>query len=214
MQVFEIAEAFAALGNPLRLRIIRSLLDAGPIGQTLTENSLSTGRPVSTVAFHIRLLCHAGVVKAVPGEGRVVRYRVDGECVAALAGYLAYVPPQQSQPAPANSPPPDRRTVLGEQAIEEVPELTDAKPLHSEAMAALVADLPKEIRQRHVKLASLRVQLEDAGYESGIACGLRAMLDGMDVKAAADQAHVRWSRLQRAYIQDGWEAKVKAVTEA
>lgn len=209
MEVPELAEAFAALGNALRLKIVRALLEAEPAGQTLAESVIATGRPASTVVFHLRLLCQAKIVKATPLDNRVICYHADGARIAALAKYLGHSPRTMPLTPSLDSDAQIFKSSTASDAHSWLAQHID-KAMDGESLALPnplpLADSAAEL----MKLSALRAELEAAGYEFGIAAGIHALIDGMEVKAAAEHAHVRWSRLHRTFVRDGWAAKVKA----
>jgi ArsR family transcriptional regulator, arsenate/arsenite/antimonite-responsive transcriptional repressor len=81
------AARFAALGHELRLELFRLLVRAGDQGLTVGEAQSLLERPASTVAFHLRELVGAQLVRQEK-EGRTVRCRVD---FAALNGLVLYL---------------------------------------------------------------------------------------------------------------------------
>ena len=86
-EAVETARALAALGDPVRLRIV-SLLAAAPGGSACgceLESPLGLSQP--TVSHHLRILREAGLVKGYR-EGRWVHYRVVSERLDELRGVL------------------------------------------------------------------------------------------------------------------------------
>jgi len=79
--------ALAALAQPTRLAIFRSLTAHAPGG--LTPGELATIHDIAppTISFHLKELATAGLV-AVEREGRRIRYRADLIAMNALVGYL------------------------------------------------------------------------------------------------------------------------------
>src|SRR3970040_499747 len=83
----ETARALAALGDPVRLRIV-SLLAAAPGGSACgceLESPLGLSQP--TVSHHLRILREAGLVTG-HREGRWVHYRVVEERLTEIRGLL------------------------------------------------------------------------------------------------------------------------------
>jgi ArsR family transcriptional regulator len=83
----ETARALAALGDPVRLRIV-SLLAAAPGGSACgceLESPLGLSQP--TVSHHLRILREAGLVTG-HREGRWVHYRVVPERLDEIRGVL------------------------------------------------------------------------------------------------------------------------------
>ncbi|MEX2080454.1 MAG: metalloregulator ArsR/SmtB family transcription factor [Dehalococcoidia bacterium] len=81
------ARALAALGDPVRLRIV-SLLAAAPGGSACgceLESPLGLSQP--TVSHHLRILREAGLVTG-HREGRWVHYRVVSERLDEIRGVL------------------------------------------------------------------------------------------------------------------------------
>jgi ArsR family transcriptional regulator len=84
----DIAAAFAALGDPVRLRIV-SMLAAAPDGAACgcdLEGPLGLSQP--TVSHHIRILRESGLVEGTK-QGRWVFYRVNPKRLEDLRGVLA-----------------------------------------------------------------------------------------------------------------------------
>ncbi|MEM9144615.1 MAG: metalloregulator ArsR/SmtB family transcription factor [Pseudomonadota bacterium] len=81
------AQAFAALGAPQRLAILRALVRAGPAG--LPVGSLGERLDVapSTLSHHIAALVRAGLVSQTR-EGRSLYCRAAFDRVEGLAGFL------------------------------------------------------------------------------------------------------------------------------
>ena len=62
MELDDAAQAFAALGQPTRLALMRALLLAGPNGIAAGDLAARLGVPPSTLSFHLRALQQAGLV--------------------------------------------------------------------------------------------------------------------------------------------------------
>jgi len=79
----EMAPVIAAIGDPVRLRIL-SMLAASPDGQACgcdIEAPLGLSQP--TVSHHLKILREAGVIEG-HREGRWIHYRVVPECLAEI----------------------------------------------------------------------------------------------------------------------------------
>lgn len=79
--------ALAALAQPQRLRIFRSLVGAGPQGLTPGDLSAALGVPASTLSFHLKELMHAGLATQ-ERDGRYLIYRPALSHMNALLDYL------------------------------------------------------------------------------------------------------------------------------
>lgn len=74
------AKRLAGLGHEHRLEIFQLLVQAGDDGMTVGELQAVTGRPASTLAFHLRELVASGLVTQQK-EGRMVRCRANYEAL-------------------------------------------------------------------------------------------------------------------------------------
>jgi ArsR family transcriptional regulator len=84
----ELARAFAALGDPARLRIL-SLLASAADGEVCVCDLVDPiGRSQPTVSHHLRVLSEAGLIEG-DKRGRWVWYRVVPARLAELRGVLA-----------------------------------------------------------------------------------------------------------------------------
>ena len=81
----DLAEAFAALGEPKRLGILATLADGEQCACDLTA---CCGDRQPLLSFHLRRLREAGLVRARK-EGRWMHYSLDSDVIAALSGVLA-----------------------------------------------------------------------------------------------------------------------------
>ncbi len=79
--------ALAALAQPLRLRVFRALVGAGPEGLTPGALAAMLDIAASTLSFHLKELVHAGLV-TVDRDGRNLIYRPALAQMDALLGYL------------------------------------------------------------------------------------------------------------------------------
>jgi ArsR family transcriptional regulator len=79
--------SLAALAQPMRLRVFRALVGAGPAGLTPGVLSAMLDVPPSTLSFHLKGLARAGLVVQAR-EGRHLRYQPALARMSALLGYL------------------------------------------------------------------------------------------------------------------------------
>ena len=79
--------SLAALAQPMRLRIFRALVGAGPQGMTPGALSAMLGVPASTLSFHLKELTHSGLVSQ-ERESRNLIYRPSIDQMNGLLGYL------------------------------------------------------------------------------------------------------------------------------
>lgn len=80
--------ALAALAQPLRLRVFRALVGAGPDGMTPGDLGALLDVASSTLSFHLKELVHAGMVSQ-QRDGRNLVYRASLERMSQLMDYLA-----------------------------------------------------------------------------------------------------------------------------
>src|SRR5580704_5886660 len=79
----ELARAFAALGDPVRLRLL-NLLGAAPEGEVCICNLVEPiGKSQPTISHHMKLLVDAGLVHG-ERRGKWVWYSLDRDRLAAL----------------------------------------------------------------------------------------------------------------------------------
>ena len=79
--------SLAALAQPMRLRIFRALVGAGPPGMTPSALSAMLDVPGSTLSFHLKELTHSGLVTQ-ERESRNLIYRPSIGRMNDLLGYL------------------------------------------------------------------------------------------------------------------------------
>ena len=79
--------SLAALAQPMRLRIFRALIGAGPAGMTPGDLTATLGVPASTLSFHLKELTQAGL-ESPEREGRNLHYRPSIAQMNALLQYL------------------------------------------------------------------------------------------------------------------------------
>jgi DNA-binding transcriptional ArsR family regulator len=99
MTLDEAADKLAQLGNRARLEIMRLLIKAGPDGLSVGEIQAHLGMPASTLAFHLRGLVSAGLVRQTK-DGRSVLCRPCFEALAEITDFLRQecctgVPPRE-----------------------------------------------------------------------------------------------------------------------
>jgi DNA-binding transcriptional ArsR family regulator len=81
------AERFKALGHPVRLGILRLIVQGHQNGTPVGEIQGRIGIPASTLSHHLSCLAEADLVK-VEREGTTLRYRADFAARQALVDYL------------------------------------------------------------------------------------------------------------------------------
>lgn len=79
--------ALAALAQPMRLRVFRALVGAGPAGLTPGVLTATLGLPPSSLSFHLKELVAAGLVSA-ERAGRHIVYR---PAIGSMNELLAYL---------------------------------------------------------------------------------------------------------------------------
>jgi DNA-binding transcriptional ArsR family regulator len=79
--------SLAALAQPMRLRVFRALVGAGPQGLTPGALGLALDVAPSTLSFHLKELTHAGLVTQ-ERDGRHLIYRPALARMTALLDYL------------------------------------------------------------------------------------------------------------------------------
>jgi ArsR family transcriptional regulator, arsenate/arsenite/antimonite-responsive transcriptional repressor len=87
MEEQAVAESLAALAQPLRLKVFRALVVAGPRGLTPGAMSEGAGVPSATLSFHLKELMSSGLVTQ-QRDGRFLIYRADFERMNGLLAYL------------------------------------------------------------------------------------------------------------------------------
>ena len=81
------ADAFAALGSPARLAVLRRLVRAGHEGLAVGALQERLGLPASTLSHHLRALVAAGLVEQ-ERRGRTLICRARYDRVEVLAEFL------------------------------------------------------------------------------------------------------------------------------
>lgn len=87
MEETDIVACLAALAQPVRLRVFRALVVAGPAGGTPGVLTESLGVPATTLSFHLKELAHAGLVSQ-QRDGRHLIYRAGYGRMNDLLTYL------------------------------------------------------------------------------------------------------------------------------
>lgn len=87
MEEFDVVKALASLAQPIRLRVFRSLVTAGPVGMTPGQLVESLGTSGTGLSFHLKELVHAGLVTQ-ERQGRNLVYRAEFAKMTDLIGYL------------------------------------------------------------------------------------------------------------------------------
>lgn len=77
----------SALSNETRLRMLKSLVAAGPAGLLAGEVASAVGAAPSRASFHLSLLADTGLISATR-NARQITYRVEFEAVGALMQYM------------------------------------------------------------------------------------------------------------------------------
>jgi len=81
------AERFKALGYPVRLAILRRVVQGPEQGTPAGEIQASVGIPASTLSHHLACLADARLV-LVERDGTTLRYRAHFQVLHALTSYL------------------------------------------------------------------------------------------------------------------------------
>ncbi|WP_437722286.1 ArsR/SmtB family transcription factor [Sorangium sp. So ce861] len=81
------AEQLAALGHPVRLAVLRFVVQAGMEGAPAGDIQTHVGLAASTLSHHLKRLVDAGVLRT-RGEGTFHYYSADYESLRALTEYL------------------------------------------------------------------------------------------------------------------------------
>jgi ArsR family transcriptional regulator, arsenate/arsenite/antimonite-responsive transcriptional repressor len=81
------AEQLSALGHPVRLKILRFVVQAGSEGAAAGEIQAHVDLPASTLSHHLKRLGDAGVLSA-RSEGTFLFYTADYGALRLLTDYL------------------------------------------------------------------------------------------------------------------------------
>ena len=87
MEEIDVVKSLAALAQPVRLRVFRALVFAGPAGLTPGTLSEQLDVPATSLSFHLKELMHAGLVSQ-ERAGRHLIYRADFAHMTSLLSYL------------------------------------------------------------------------------------------------------------------------------
>ena len=87
MEENDVVKALAALAQPVRLQVFRSLVVAGTEGATPGVLAELLSLPASSLSFHLKELVNAGLVKQERISRNLV-YRVSFERMNGLLAYL------------------------------------------------------------------------------------------------------------------------------
>lgn len=81
------AEQLSALGHPVRLEILRYVVQAGGRGAPAGDIQGHVDLPASTLSHHLKRLVHAGLMTTTP-EGTYQYYAADYAALRGLTDYL------------------------------------------------------------------------------------------------------------------------------
>jgi len=87
MEEANAVQLLAALAQPVRLRVFRSLVVAGPAGRTPGQLAEELEVAGATLSFHLKELASAGLASQ-QRDGRNLIYRADFAQMNALLAYL------------------------------------------------------------------------------------------------------------------------------
>lgn len=87
MEESAVIKSLAALAQPVRLRVFRALVVAGPTGLTPSSLAESLDVPSTSLSFHLKELMHAELVTQ-ERDGRHLIYRAVYENMNSLLAYL------------------------------------------------------------------------------------------------------------------------------
>ena len=81
------AEQLSALGHPVRLKILRRVVQAGPEGASAGDIQSHVDLPASTLSHHLKRLVDADLL-TTRGEGTFHYYSADYAALRALTDYV------------------------------------------------------------------------------------------------------------------------------
>jgi DNA-binding transcriptional ArsR family regulator len=81
------SKQLAALGSPVRLAVLRLVVQGDRDGTPVGDIQAKLDIPWSTLSHHLERLTTAGLLRSRP-EGRFVYYRADYDALRALTDYL------------------------------------------------------------------------------------------------------------------------------
>ena len=87
IDVLQVAEQFAALGNEARVSIVRLLLAAHPEGMVVGDIQAELGIPNSTLSHHLEKLKHQNLV-SVRRDRQFLWYTANTDTMRDLLGFL------------------------------------------------------------------------------------------------------------------------------
>ena len=87
MEEADVVKSLAALAQPVRLRVFRALVIAGPRGMTPSTMAQGLGMPSSSLSFHLKELTNAGLVTQERASRNLI-YRAAFDRMNGLLGYL------------------------------------------------------------------------------------------------------------------------------
>lgn len=87
MEEQDVVKSLAALAQPVRLRVFRALVVAGPDGLTPGTLAEQLDVPATSLSFHLKELTHAGLISQ-ERDGRHLIYRASFDHMTGLLGYL------------------------------------------------------------------------------------------------------------------------------
>ncbi|MEK8032501.1 metalloregulator ArsR/SmtB family transcription factor [Ideonella sp. DXS29W] len=87
MEEAQVVRALAALAQPVRLRVFRTLVGAGGCGMVPSTLSECLAVPPPTLSFHLKELVHADLVTQ-ERQGRFLIYRASLESMSGVMSYL------------------------------------------------------------------------------------------------------------------------------
>ena len=87
MDESSVIKALAALAQPVRLRVFRALVVAGPGGMTPSTMAEGLGIASSSLSFHLKELTHAGLVTQERASRNLI-YRAAFDQMNAVLQYL------------------------------------------------------------------------------------------------------------------------------
>lgn len=87
MDIDDVTEAFAALAQDTRLKILNLLVGAGNTGLPAGDISLALGVPQNTLSFHLNHLERAGLINR-RRAGRFIIYSANNDGMKNLLRYM------------------------------------------------------------------------------------------------------------------------------
>ena len=87
MKLETAAKRLSELGHPVRLAVVRLLVQAGPGGLPVKDIQARVGIPQSTLSHHLAHLLTAGLISQTR-EGRVLRCRVEYRALQEVLDFL------------------------------------------------------------------------------------------------------------------------------